>query len=153
MGDGERAWNLFHQLNPINHTRTMNEVNRYKAEPYVMAADVYATRRHMGRGGWTWYTGAAGWMYQAGLHGILGFNLAGKKLIITPCIPRHWEGYKIKYRSQDSTYLIEIKNPEHKERGISQASLDGEDLPVSAQGSVEIPLQEDSLTHKIEITL
>ena len=94
LGDGDKAGELFSILNPINHASTRAGVHRYKVEPYVMAADVYAEPPHVGRGGWTWYTGSAGWMYQAGVEWILGFRLRGTTLVLDPCIPRAWPGYR-----------------------------------------------------------
>src|SRR4029079_16583512 len=90
LGIGDAAMELFHMINPINHTRTPEDVERYKAEPYVVAADVYAHPMHMGRGGWTWYTGSAGWMYQAAIEGLLGLQRTGSSLAVNPCIPAIW---------------------------------------------------------------
>ena len=98
LGDGDKAGELFSILNPINHASTRAGVHRYKVEPYVVAADVYAEPPHVGRGGWTWYTGSAGWMYRAGLEWILGFRLRGAALHIDPCIPRAWRGFEIAFR-------------------------------------------------------
>ena len=95
LGDGDKAGELFAILNPINHASTRAGVHRYKVEPYVAAADVYAEPPHVGRGGWTWYTGSAGWMYRAGIEWILGFRLRGTRLHIDPCIPRAWRGFEI----------------------------------------------------------
>src|SRR6185295_7499635 len=95
LGDGERAAELFALLNPINHARTRADVERYKVEPYVIAADVYAEPPHVGRGGWTWYTGSAGWMYRAGLESILGIRVRGARLEIDPCIPGAWSGFSV----------------------------------------------------------
>ncbi len=94
MGDGDRAEELFKLINPVNHGRTRDELARYRVEPYVVAADVYSQPPHVGRGGWTWYTGSAGWMYRVGVEGILGITLERGALRIDPCIPRHWAGYE-----------------------------------------------------------
>ncbi|MEQ1599230.1 MAG: glucoamylase family protein [Methylotenera sp.] len=107
-GDNERAWELFDMLNPINHAKTSEQVNTYKVEPYVMSADIYAVTPHVGRGGWTWYTGAAGWMYRLTLETLLGITLEGNQLRINPCVPAHWENYKIHYRFRDTVYHITI---------------------------------------------
>src|SRR5688500_2644564 len=93
LGDGDKAMELFAMLNPINHARSEAAVQRYRVEPYAVAADVYAEPPHVGRGGWTWYTGSAGWMYRAGLEWMLGFRLRGERLTISPCIPRGWAGF------------------------------------------------------------
>src|SRR5690606_30263513 len=98
LGKGDKAFELFHLLNPLNHTRTSNEVRRYAGEPYVMSADVYTANPHKGHAGWTWYTGAAGWMYQAGIEWILGLRRRGTRLYISPCIPSEWPEYSVHYR-------------------------------------------------------
>ena len=110
LGDGDRAAELFAMLNPINHARTGAGVHRYKVEPYVVAADVYAEPPHVGRGGWTWYTGSAGWMYRAGLEWILGFRLRGARLVIDPCIPRAWPGFEMVFRYRSARYEIVVEN-------------------------------------------
>ena len=94
LGEGDKAADLFALLNPINHARTPAEVERYKVEPYVVAADVYSVAPHAGRGGWTWYTGSAGWMYRAGVEGILGIRREGAVLVVDPCIPAAWPGFE-----------------------------------------------------------
>ncbi len=108
-------------LNPINHASTRAGVQRYKVEPYVMAADVYTEPPHVGRGGWTWYTGSAGWMYQAGVEWILGFRLRGTTLLLDPCIPRAWPGYEIAFRYHSARYEIVVENPQ----GVSRGELAG----------------------------
>ncbi len=129
MGDGEKAHEYFHLINPINHTRTRIEYLKYRVEPYVMAADVYTVQPHTGRGGWTWYTGAASWMYNAGLAHILGFKKNGDTLVIDPCIPKKWVQYTIKYRYNDTLYVIDVKNPEGVNRGVVKVLMDGVALP------------------------
>ncbi len=119
LGHGDKAVELFEMINPINHARTNIELGIYKAEPYVMAADVYGCRPHIGRGGWSWYTGAAGWMYQAGINSILGFNKLGDELIIDPCIPKRWNQFSISYTFEQTIYDIQVSNPE----GISQGTV------------------------------
>lgn len=109
LGERDKALELFNALNPINHSRTHHEVHKYKAEPYVMAADVYTVQNSVGRAGWTWYTGAAGWMYQTALKGILGFNLKENKLFLTPCVPHDWRGYTITYRYKTAEYTIKVE--------------------------------------------
>jgi cellobiose phosphorylase len=148
LGDGDKAAELFHMLNPVNHARTEHEVNHYKVEPYVVAADVYATNSNTGRGGWTWYTGAAGWMYQAGLEGILGFKRQGDKLVLKPCIPSRWEGFSLTYKYLSAKYKIEVENPKGKMTGIDKITFDGEELKEPV-----IPLKDDGQAHIIRITL
>ena len=111
LGDGNKAEELFELISPINHTRDEKGYSRYKTEPYVMAADVYAVYPNEGRGGWSWYTGAAGWMYRTGLEAILGFQKNGKTLVINPCIPDKWDRYAIRYQFMDTQYAIVVQNP------------------------------------------
>jgi len=148
LGNGDEAVELFHMLNPINHTRTPADVARYRVEPYVVAADVYAHPAHLGRGGWTWYTGSAAWMYRAGLESILGLTRRGDHLAIAPCIPRAWPGFSVRWRHRSSTYLIEVTNPEHLNGGHAQATMDG--MPVDARA---VPLVDDGLTHQLLVVL
>lgn len=148
LGEGDKAVELFQMLSPINHARTEHEVNRYKVEPYVVAADVYASPPHIGRGGWTWYTGAAGWMYQAGLESILGFKRQGDKLTLKPCIPSRWPGYKITYQYEGTKYEIVVENPLSKMTGWSKVTLDGEELPEP-----EILLRDDGKEHRVCLTM
>jgi len=150
LGDGDKATELFSLLNPINHMATRAGVHRYKVEPYVMAADVYAEPSHLGRGGWTWYTGSAGWMYQAGLEAILGFRIRGSRLLIEPAIPRSWPGYDITYRHRSSRYEISVENPHRVSGGVSEAWLDDERI---AAPRASIPLVDDEGTHRVRIVL
>ena len=150
LGDGNKAGELFSILNPINHANTRAAIHRYKVEPYVACADVYSTPPHVGRGGWTWYTGSAGWMYRAGLEWILGFRLRAKTLLIDPCIPSAWPGFEIVYRFGSSRYEIAVENPRKVSRGVSSVELDGKAL---AQRPAQIALVDDKLTHRVRITL
>jgi cyclic beta-1,2-glucan synthetase len=151
LGEGDKAGELFSILNPINHASTRAGVHRYKVEPYVMAADVYAEPPHVGRGGWTWYTGSAGWMYQAGVEWILGFRLRGTSLRIDPCIPRAWPGYEIDFRYHSSRYEIVVENPLGVSRGVVSSELDGQVLPGAGDGA--IPLVDDGGTHRVRVVL
>jgi cyclic beta-1,2-glucan synthetase len=150
LGDGDKAGELFSILNPINHASTRAGVQRYKVEPYVMAADVYTEPPHVGRGGWTWYTGSAGWMYQAGVEWILGFRLRGTTLLIDPCIPRAWPGYEIDFRYHSARYEIVVENPQGVSRGVASSELDGVALPGR---SAAIPLVDDGATHHLRVIL
>ena len=125
LGDGDKANELFSILNPINRASTRAGVHRYKVEPYVAAADVYAEPPHVGRGGWTWYTGSAGWMYRAGIEWLLGFRLRGAVLHLDPCIPRAWRRFEIAFRYHGSRYEITVENPRGVSRGIAQIEVDG----------------------------
>ncbi len=150
LGDGDKASELFSILNPINHASTQAGVDRYKVEPYVMAADVYAEPPHVGRGGWTWYTGSAGWMYQAGIEWILGFRLRGAILLLDPCIPHAWPGFEIDFRHHSARYEIVVENPHGVSRGVASSELDGQVLP--GKGAA-IPLVDDGATHRIRVVL
>lgn len=148
MGEGDKAWELYHLINPINHTRTPIECATYKVEPYVMAADVYAVSPHVGRGGWTWYTGAAGWMYKVGLEHILGFKKQGNQLTMDPCIPKDWPEYSLNYKYIDTDYTIIVKNPTHVNSKVKYFRLDGQEVEKK-----QIPLVNDKNQHIIEIIL
>jgi len=149
LGNGDKAWELYNMLIPINHSATPMEASRYKVEPYVMAADVYAVHPHAGRGGWSWYTGASGWMYRVGLQHILGFEKQGEKLVFNPSIPKAWREYKIEYRYQDTQYILLFKNPEQVNSGVKSIILeDG-----TACNSNEISLVNDGKEHIIEIIM
>src|SRR5206468_13072729 len=123
-GQGDQAHRLFSMLSPLSRASTRTSAERYRVEPYVVAADVYAERAHLGRGGWTWYTGAAGWMYRAGLEWLLGFRLRGTQLVIDPCIPRAWPGFTIAFRHHSTRYDIVVENPRGVSRGVSKVELD-----------------------------
>jgi cyclic beta-1,2-glucan synthetase len=147
-GSGDEAVELFHMLNPINHTRTPAGVERYKGEPYVLAGDVYAHPTHAGRAGWTWYTGSAGWMYRAGLESILGLRRRGATFEMDPCIPSSWSGYSIAWRFGSTRYEIKVANPERRCRGVAEAELDGAAVDPGA-----IPLADDGRTHEVRLVL
>ncbi len=148
LGDGDKAGELFAILNPINHASTRSGLYRYKVEPYVMAGDVYSVDPHAGRGGWTWYTGASGWMYRAGVEWILGFRLRGTSLHLDPCIPRSWPRYEIDFQYHSSRYRLSVENPRGAMRGVTSISLDG--APVEG---CEVPLFDDGREHRIAVVL
>jgi cyclic beta-1,2-glucan synthetase len=150
QGDGDRALELFSIINPINHSSTRAGIHRYKVEPYVVCADVYSSPQHVGRGGWTWYTGSAGWMYRTAVEGILGIKLRGQVLTVNPCIPCAWTGFEITYRYGSSRYRIAVENPQGVSRGVKRATLDGRAM---AQSPCEIPLVDDGSYHYGLITL
>ncbi len=151
LGQGNNAWELFSLLNPINRTSTRADVHRYKVEPYVAAADVYSVAPHVGRGGWTWYTGSAGWMYRAGLEAILGFRVQGTSLLLTPCIPEKWPRFEIVFKYRSSRYEILIDNPLGVSCGVAHAELDGNALPPDLQ--TRIPLVDDGSIHSLRLIL
>jgi cyclic beta-1,2-glucan synthetase len=126
LGDGERALSLYQMLNPFTHARTAGEVATYQVEPYVVAADVYTAAGHRGRGGWTWYTGSASWMYRVGLESILGFTKRGDQLVIHPAVPAEWRCFSVTYRVGASTYAITVEQPAALRTGGTVMSVDGE---------------------------
>jgi cyclic beta-1,2-glucan synthetase len=148
LGSGDEAAELFHLLNPVNHARTAADIERYKTEPYVVAGDVYARAPHAGRGGWSWYTGSAAWMYRAGLESILGLRRRGQTFSVDPCIPSSWPEYEIAWQFQSTKYLIAVSNPERQCRGVLKATLD--DVLINAAA---IPLIDDGVTHTVRIVL
>ena len=148
LGQGDRAEALFHLLNPIYHSDTPDKVARYMVEPYVIAADVYSAPTHIGRGGWTWYTGSSGWMYRVGLEAILGIRRMGQTLQIDPCIPKTWASYQVTYHVGATTFQISVENPAGVNRGVKQMTLDGKALNGN-----EIPLREDDGEHQVVVVL
>jgi cellobiose phosphorylase len=145
LGQGARAVELFGLLNPILHSDSPEKVALYKVEPYVVAADVYGAPPHTGRGGWTWYTGSAGWLYRVGLEAILGFRLRGNRLHIKPCIPPTWQGYELTYRYGSATYHVSVEN---RGRDVQELSIDGKPVLNNA-----IDLVDDGHPHEILLIL
>ena len=150
LGQGERAAELLGILNPVNRTATRADVHRYKVEPYVAAADVYSVAPHVGRGGWTWYTGSAGWMYRAGLEYILGLRVEGDHLRLVPCFPKSWAHAELSYRHHTARYEISIQNPQSVNGGIASLELDGTPL---AAGADSIELRDDGAVHRVVLIL
>ncbi len=148
LGLGDDAMELFHMLNPINHARSTEAVERYRVEPYAVAADIYAHPMHVGRGGWTWYTGSSGWMYQAAIEGLLGLRRQGATFSMQPCIPGVWPRYTIEWRVGHTRYHITVTNPDHRCHGVRSAELDGAAVDPRA-----IPLREDGKTHTVSVVL
>jgi cyclic beta-1,2-glucan synthetase len=148
LGQGTRAVKLFDLLSPIQHSSTPEAVARYKVEPYIVAADVYSQPPHVGRGGWTWYTGSAGWLYRIALETILGFHLRGTTLQIKPCIAADWPRFEITYRYRSAVYHIVVENPHSVQRGVQSVELDGQALPEK-----KIELVNDAKTHEVRVTL
>ena len=144
MGDGDRAWELFALINPVRRGGTAAQIATYKVEPYVVAADVYAVAPHTGRGGWTWYTGSAGWMYRLLVETLLGVNLEGDQLRLAPRLPNAWTTFKIHYRYRQTVYHITVT------RGATTASLilDGQKL-----SGTTVPLRDDAQEHTVSLTV
>jgi cyclic beta-1,2-glucan synthetase len=149
LGDGDRAGELFAMLNPISHARTRAGVLRYKVEPYVMPADVYSEPPHVGRGGWTWYTGSAGWMYRLVVESLLGLTLLvdddGARLLVRPCLPVGWTGYHVDYRFRETTYRIDIECAGGTSPSVT---VDGE-----LQAGASVPLLDDGRAHAVRVVL
>ncbi|MEW5959306.1 MAG: glycosyl hydrolase family 65 protein, partial [Chloroflexota bacterium] len=158
LGDRERAWELFAMLNPVNHGSQADAIERYKVEPYVMCADIYGASPHTGRGGWTWYTGAAGWMYRLIVETLLGLQLEKDHLRIAPCIPAHWQSYKIHYRYRETIYHITVKREGEQYEQVNRVTVDGEVVNgVGADGTGRthgmIPLKDDHREHHVEVAM
>jgi cyclic beta-1,2-glucan synthetase len=148
LGQGDEAGELFHLMNPINHARTADQVARYKLEPYVVAGDIYALPPHAGRGGWSWYTGSAAWMYRAGLESLLGFRRRGETFQLDPCIPSSWRDYRIDWQLGSTHYRITVRNPNGRSHGPVSVTLDGQPVPARA-----IPLIRDEGHHEVDAVL
>ncbi|HEX5056678.1 MAG TPA: glucoamylase family protein, partial [Gammaproteobacteria bacterium] len=168
LGDSARAWELFAMLNPVNHGSQPQDIERYKVEPYVMCADIYSMPPHTGRGGWTWYTGAAGWMYRLAVETLLGLRLEVNQLRIAPCIPAHWTSYKINYRYRETYYHITVTRTAAAgsrptritldgaviyQAGIHEAGAGAPGADKKAPASGRIPLVDDHQEHRVEVEL
>lgn len=149
LGDGDKAATLLALLNPITHTATPQGVQRYRGEPYVVAGDVYSEAPHAGRGGWSWYTGAAGWLYRAGVEWILGIRVRGTHLVIDPCIPSDWPGFTARLTYRSAHYDIEVENPSGVCRGVTVLELDDAALDTSTG----VPLLDDHQHHRVRVVL
>ncbi len=147
-GDADRALELYQMINPLTHTRTAEEVATYQVEPYVVAADVYTAEGHLGRGGWTWYTGSASWMYRIGLETILGFVKRGDTLHVEPRVPAAWPEFTIEYRHGASVYTILVRRDGGPEHGAGRVTLDGRTLAQPG-----IPLVDDGAAHAVVVVL
>jgi cyclic beta-1,2-glucan synthetase len=145
-GDGDRAFELYQMLNPLTHGGTPEGISTYKVEPYVVAADVYTTARELGRGGWTWYTGSASWMYRVGLEAMLGLTKRGSTLRLQPCLPEGWPEVTIEYRYGGSLYVIVVQSPAHVRRKGADVTIDGH----SVEGD-HISLVDDGQRHEVVV--
>ena len=148
LGQGEWAAQLLQWLNPITHSASPEDIAVYKVEPYVMAADVYSTAPNLGRGGWTWYTGSAAWMYRVTVESLLGLHMDGGALTIDPCIPADWSGYRITYQYFSASYEIQVDNPHGVTRGVQAITLDDELLPDR-----RITRHDDGRIHHVHVIL
>ena len=148
MGQGERAMELFNLLNPVTHSDSPEKAQRYRVEPFVIAADIYSAPPHTGRGGWTWYTGSSGWMYRLGIEAILGFHREGETLYVNPSIPPHWPGFEVTYRYRTALYVFTVKNPAGGSHGVEQIIVDGQVLRTN-----RVPLLDDGKEHHVSVEM
>jgi cyclic beta-1,2-glucan synthetase len=151
LGDGDKAHELLSMMNPIHHSDSPTEMQRFRVEPYVVAADVYSVPPHVGRGGWTWYTGSAAWIYRVALERLLGFRRQGNHLLLDPCIPRGWPGFMISYRHGSARYEISVENPLSVCSGILAVKVDGNTITGDQKNL--IPLSDDGATHRVLLVL
>ena len=148
LGDGNLAHSLFQMINPIRRADSAAKAARYQVEPYVISADVYGVAPHIGRGGWSWYTGSSGWMYRLGIEGLLGLQRNATHLWLDPCIPAHWPGFSLRLRVGRTYYHFTVENPQGVQRGVITVTLDG--LPVATE---RVPLNDDGALHEIVVML
>jgi len=148
QGDGDRALELWSLINPVNHASTKRDAEHYMVEPYVVSADVYGAAPHTGRGGWTWYTGSAAWLYRVALEAIIGLRRQDQTLRFEPCVPASWANYELSYKHGSATYRIRFDNSKKAGRGVRSVTLDG---TVLAEGI--IPLSDDGLTHDVRVAI
>jgi cellobiose phosphorylase len=147
LGDNRRAWELFDIINPVNHGKSREGIDTYKVEPYVIAADVYALHPHVGRGGWTWYTGSAGWMYRLITESLLGLRLEADELTFEPCIPKAWQFFKLHYRYRETLYHITVTQTQ------GEASSIGVTVDGLEQESTAIHMVDDHNEHTAEVRI
>ena len=146
QGNGDRAFELYQMINPVTHASSADDVSVYKVEPYVVAADVYTAEGHLGRGGWTWYTGSASWLYRVGLEAILGFKKTGDVLEIDPCVPSRWTEFSITYRHGGAVYDISVRNPSAVSKGVASLELDRTSIS-------QLDLVDDGNHHEVIVTM
>ncbi|MGE5406870.1 MAG: GH36-type glycosyl hydrolase domain-containing protein [Methanosarcina sp.] len=146
MGDNKKAWEILSIINPVRHSLTPEAMARYKVEPYVISADVYAVSPHTGRGGWSWYTGSAGWMYRLIIESILGLKLEVDRLYLKPCVPLDWKSYQINYRYRETIYRIRLTQQDSKKAAL-KIIVDGKE-----ESSGYISLVDDHGEHNVEVS-
>ncbi|MDO8689858.1 MAG: glucoamylase family protein [Dehalococcoidia bacterium] len=147
-GNGDKAVEILRMLSPVEHARTPEAVERYRVEPYVVASDVYSLEGHVGQGGWTWYTGSAGWMYRVWLEEVLGFRLHGQELRLDPVIPTGWPGFTLRCRLRSARYEIRVENPDHAGKGVAWVEVDGQ-----RQSEPTVTLKDDGDNHTVVVRL
>jgi cyclic beta-1,2-glucan synthetase len=151
-GDGDEALGLLDLINPLNHALTKADADVYRVEPYVIAADVYAAKPHVGRGGWTWYTGSASWFYNVAVRTILGIRTVtegGRRyLVVDPCIPKSWPAFSAEVRFGTTAYEVEVRNPRGVNRGVDRVTCDGTAAPRE-----RVEIADDGRTHSVVVTM
>jgi cellobiose phosphorylase len=152
LGDGDEAVSLLDLINPLNHATDASAAARYRVEPYVLAADVYGAAPHVGRGGWTWYTGSAAWFYRVAVREILGLATVSadgeRYLVIDPCVPKDWQQFRMRYRLGSTAYHITVENPAGVNRGVARVVLDG-----ATREDKRVPLADDGREHEVVVQL
>jgi cellobiose phosphorylase len=147
IGDNRRAWELLSIINPVNHAANAESIAIYKVEPYVVASDVYALSPHTGRGGWTWYSGSAGWMYRLIVESILGLRREADKLHFEPCLPAHWTSFQMTYRYRETVYRIKVSQMQEEE-GVTTLTLDDVE-----RLDLVVPLVDDRQKHEVVLRI
>jgi cellobiose phosphorylase len=147
MGNREKTWQLLQMINPVNHGNDTEAIAEYKVEPYVVAADVYGETLNKGRGGWTWYTGSAGWLYQLIIESVIGLQKEGDTLVFKPCLPTGWPSVKITYRFNDTIYNIELMQVD-AEINLTEIDTDGQRAEQPF-----LQLTNDGATHEVKVTV
>jgi cyclic beta-1,2-glucan synthetase len=150
LGDGDTAFDVFGMLNPVSRASTRTGIHAYRVEPYVVAADVYSCSPHVRLGGWTWYTGAAGWLYRAGLEWILGVRIRADRLELKPCVPREWRSFSARFHFGRAVWTIDFDNPDGVMSGVARVVVDGEEQPVGTQS---LELRDEPGTHAVQVVL
>jgi cyclic beta-1,2-glucan synthetase len=146
LGNGAKAHEIYQMVNPVTHGRNRTVAQRYRVEPYVVAADIYSVSPHVGRGGWSWYTGSASWMYRVGIEWLLGIRQRKDRLEIDPCIPAHWDGFTATIKHGTATYEIAVTNPRHRSKGVAELYVDG--LPTDS-----VALNDDGKIHNVHVVM
>jgi cellobiose phosphorylase len=151
-GDGDEAIDLLDMINPLNHSATRDTADVYRVEPYVVVADVYAAPPHVGRGGWSWYTGSASWFYTVAVRNVLGIRTVAegrrRYLVVDPCVPRSWKAFSAEVRFGTTVYKISVENPRGVNRGVDRITCDGKTVPGG-----RVAITDDGRTHNVVVSL
>ncbi|MDC0358872.1 hypothetical protein OAO01_08655, partial [Oligoflexia bacterium] len=152
LGEGNKAFDLFRMINPINHAADLDGVEKYQGEPYVTCGDVYSVAPHLGRAGWSWYTGSAAWLYKVGLEHILGLQVNGSLVSIDPCVPALWDHFELDYRLENVLFKFVVQNPDGVEHGVRRVVVDGKPWKMKHVPVPAVPPGEERVVH-IEIEM